>query len=55
MSTSYIKGAQEKMPQAAIVFDRFHIAKKMNEAVDQIRRKDQKQLQTLKEAVSMVV
>ena len=48
MSTSYIKGAQEKMPQAAIVFDRFHIAKKMNEAVDQIRRKDQKQYADLK-------
>lgn len=48
MSTSYIKGAKESLPQASIVFDRFHIAKKMNEAVDEIRRQDQRSYQTLK-------
>ncbi|MGK0176141.1 MAG: hypothetical protein ACI9AT_002531 [Ulvibacter sp.] len=34
--------------QADIVFDRFHIVKKMNEAVDQIRRQDQTQYRELK-------
>lgn len=48
MSRSYIPAAQETMPQADIVFDRFHLAKKLNEAVDQIRRQDQKQYCELK-------
>ncbi len=48
MSRSYIAAAEETMPQADIVFDRFHIAKKMNEAVDQIRREDQKKYGELK-------
>jgi len=48
MSRSYISGAQEAMPQAAIVFDRFHIVKKLNEAVDQIRREDQQKFKELK-------
>lgn len=48
MSTSYIKGAKESLPQASIVFDRFHIAKKMNEAVDEIRRQDQRAFKELK-------
>ena len=48
MSKSYIASAQEKMPQAAIVFDRFHISKKLNEAVDKIRRLDQKEYSELK-------
>ncbi|MEZ4988601.1 MAG: transposase [Saprospiraceae bacterium] len=42
-----IKGATKDLPQASIVFDRFHIAKKMNEAVDEIRRKDQREYKTL--------
>jgi transposase len=40
MSRSYITGVSETMPQAEITFDRFHIASKMNEAVDKIRRND---------------
>ena len=40
MSRSYIAGVSETMPQAEITFDRFHIASKMNEAVDKIRRND---------------
>lgn len=42
MSTSYISAVTEHMEQAKIVFDRFHIIKKMNEAVDQIRKVDRK-------------
>lgn len=38
MSRSYIAAASEYFQQADIVFDRFHIMKKMNEAVDQIRK-----------------
>lgn len=48
MSRSYIAGVNEYMRQADIVFDRFHIAKKMNEAVDQIRKKDRKKYEELK-------
>ncbi len=36
------------VPQAEITFDRFHIASKMNEAVDTIRRKDQREYKALK-------
>jgi transposase len=48
MSKSYIAGVNETMPQAEIIFDRFHIASKMNEAVDTIRRTDQKHYKELK-------
>lgn len=50
MSRSYIPMAQQTMPQAEIIFDRFHIAKKMNEAVDQIRREEQKEYAGLKKS-----
>lgn len=43
MSKSYISAASETMSHADIVFDRFHIVKKLNEAVDQIRRTEQRQ------------
>lgn len=43
MSRSYISAAQETMRNADIVFDRFHIIKKLNEAIDKIRRKEQKE------------
>ncbi len=41
MSTGYIAAAAKYFDQAAIIFDRFHIMKKMNEAVDKIRREEQ--------------
>jgi transposase len=41
MSTGYIAAASAYFEQAEIIFDRFHIMKKMNEAVDQIRRAEQ--------------
>jgi transposase len=43
MSKSYISAATETMSQADIVFDRFHIVKKINEAVDKIRRTEQRE------------
>jgi transposase len=48
MSKSYIAGVNQAMPQAEIIFDRFHIASKMNEAVAAIRKADQKQYKALK-------
>ena len=48
MSKSYISAANETMEKADIVFDRFHIVKKLNEAVDAIRRKEQKEHQELR-------
>lgn len=38
MSKAYIKAVTEKLPQALIVFDWFHIVKQVNEAVDEVRR-----------------
>ena len=38
MSPAFIKGVKENLPQAEITFDKFHIIKLINEAVDQVRR-----------------
>lgn len=48
MSTSYISSVNETMRQADIIFDKFHIVAKMTEAVDVIRRQDQKEFYELK-------
>ena len=48
MSTSYIAAVTEWMAQAAIVFDRFHLVKQLNEAVDAVRRSEQRQFKELK-------
>lgn len=42
----YIKAAQVKAPQADAVHDKFHIAAHLNEAVDQVRRGENKQLRS---------
>lgn len=41
---AYITGAERHIPDAAIVHDRFHIMKYMNEAVDKVRKKENKYL-----------
>ena len=38
MSPSFISGVREYLPKASIVFDRFHVTKIINEAVDTVRR-----------------
>lgn len=43
MSRSYIAATEELLPDADIVFDRFHLSKQLNEAVDKIRRKEQRE------------
>ena len=50
MSRSFIAGARNELPQAVIIFDRFHIAKLLNEAVDKIRRQEQAQYKELKKS-----
>lgn len=42
MWAAYIKAQQKMLPQADIVHDRFHVAKYLNEAVDQTRRMEQR-------------
>lgn len=42
MWKSYINSTKEKMPQAEIVHDRFHIIKYLNTAIDKIRKREVK-------------
>ncbi|MFV0445937.1 MAG: ISL3 family transposase, partial [Planctomycetaceae bacterium] len=44
MWRAYENSAREHVPQAAIVHDKFHVAKKLNESVDQVRRQEHKRL-----------
>jgi len=44
MWQAYANAVTEKLPQAAIVHDRFHISQHLNEAVDKVRRQENKQL-----------
>ena len=42
MSPAFIKGVAGNLPNAAITFDKFHAVKLINDAVDQVRRAEQK-------------
>ena len=42
MSQAFIGGIREHFPKAQITFDKFHIMKIINEAVDEVRRAEQK-------------
>jgi transposase len=48
LSPAYLKGAREVFPEAEVTLDRFHISKLLNEAVDQVRREEQKEQPELK-------
>jgi transposase len=48
MSAAFIKGVTEHLPQAEITFDKFHAVKIINDAVDQVRREEQKSRPELK-------
>lgn len=48
MSAAFQKGASGHFPAAEITFDKFHVIKLLNEAVDQVRRAEQKQRPELK-------
>jgi transposase len=50
MSPAYIKGIGEFLPEANITFDKFHIMKIINKAVDQVRRDERSIQPILKDA-----
>lgn len=39
MSTTYAKAAREALPNAKLIVDRFHLVKKANDMVDEVRRR----------------
>lgn len=41
MSAAFLKGTQLQFPTAWIVFDKFHVMKLVNDAVDEVRRAEQ--------------
>jgi transposase len=47
---SFISMAEEKLPQAEIVHDKFHLIKYLNEAIDKVRRREVKQHALLKDS-----
>ena len=48
MSPSFIAGVKEQLSNADITFDRFHLMKLLNEAVDEVRREEVKDNEALK-------
>ena len=50
MSPAFIKGVQVELPAAEVTFDKFHIVKIINEAVDKVRREETKTNPLLKGA-----
>lgn len=48
MSAAFIKGTAEHLPAAEITFDKFHAVKLINDAVDEVRRAEQKTRPELK-------
>lgn len=48
MSPSYISGVKTHFPNAEIHFDRFHVVKLLNEAMDEVRKQERKEHQELK-------
>ena len=49
MSPSFIQGCKENFPLAEITFDKFHIMKLVNHALDLVRREESKTQSSLKE------
>jgi transposase len=50
MSPAFITGAAESLPNAQITFDKFHVVKLINQAVDAVRRAEQKNHAELKKS-----
>lgn len=48
MSPAFIAGTQKAFPSAAITFDKFHVVKVLSEAVDTVRREEQRKHPELK-------
>jgi transposase len=49
MWPAYVNAAEEKLPGADIVFDRFHVSKHMGDAVDAVRREEHRNLMKSKD------
>lgn len=43
MSVPFKKGAKENFPKAKIIFDKFHVVKVLNQQLDKVRKRDNKQ------------
>lgn len=48
MSPSYISGCSEYLPDSAITFDKFHVIKEVNKAMDELRKTEKKGNELLK-------
>jgi transposase len=48
MSPSFISGIEAQFPEADITFDKFHVMKLVNKALDEVRRQEQAELPMLK-------
>lgn len=48
MSPAFIKGVADNFPSASVTFDKFHVVKIINEAVDAVRREESKSRPELK-------
>ena len=48
MSPAFIAGIEEHFPEARITFDKFHVMKLMNQALDEVRRMEQVENRGLK-------
>lgn len=48
MSPAFIRGIEDYFPEAQITFDKFHVMKLVNEAVDEVRVEEQKHAPELK-------
>jgi len=48
MCQAYLHGIREKFSRAVIILDKFHLIKLMNEALDEVRRVEQKEVKELK-------
>ena len=48
MSPAFLRGIEDSFPAAGVTFDKFHVMKLLNEAVDQVRRQEQRQRPELK-------
>ena len=44
MWAAYAKAVREKLPNAQILFDRFHVVQHLNRAVDEVRRSEMRRL-----------
>lgn len=48
MSPAYISGVTDHLPNAKIVFDKFHIVAQLNKAMDELRKGERKEFELLK-------